>query len=113
MGHLGDIGVLAEAASKIASHRCNGVRAASWHQMEYGLFLDGIHVPGNEPVKDQGFQNTVTVFAHPAYPALSRFNRACVVAQVAAHIPLFKFIVKVSFHLGFQHVNADLVFLGR
>ena len=97
-GHLGDIGILAESAPKIAAHRGNGVRQGIGQKMKQGFFFDGINMPGNQITVNQGFEDTIPVFAHRAYSAAAVFDHTAVAAQIAFDFFVLQRFPETSFH---------------
>jgi hypothetical protein len=65
-GHLGNVGILAETAAKIAPHGGNGKGQAAGIYMEQRLFFDGIHIAGNQLPKNIRVQEPFPIFPNIA-----------------------------------------------
>jgi hypothetical protein len=63
---LGNIGVLAKAASKVTTDGGDGIRKGSRKEVKKRFFFDRINVSGNEFTINQSFQGAGLVFTHVA-----------------------------------------------
>jgi hypothetical protein len=106
-GHLGDVGILAETAAKIAAHRGNGIRQGVGQKMKQGFFFNGINVPGNEITVNKGYEDTAAVFTHRAYSAAAVLDHTAMTAKVAFDLFIIQRLPKTSLH------DCSIVGVGR
>jgi hypothetical protein len=97
-GHLGDVGILAETATKIAAHRGNGIRQGVGQKMKQGLFFNGINVSGYEIPVNKGFKGAAPVLTHRAYSPAAILDHTAMTAKVAFDLIVLQRLPKISFH---------------
>jgi hypothetical protein len=66
--------------------------------MKQGLFLYGIHVPGDKLSVHEGIKSPLVVFADPAEAPLPRTDQAPVVAEKTADFFFFHAFAEAGFH---------------
>jgi len=94
---LGNFGVLAEAAAKVAPLRGDRKGTGAGHKMEEGLFLDGIDIFGNCFPIDEAEEGPPPVFSDAAdSPGMGGYP-AAMGAEPASQVILLCFFVQKSF----------------
>jgi len=91
---LGNLKVLTMLALYITAHCGNGLRPAAGEKMEQGLFLDGVHILGNDFPVDQRIQNTIPVFPDHANAAFAGIDDTAMGAEIALHLIVFHPVIK-------------------
>jgi hypothetical protein len=104
--HLGNIGILAKAAFKVAADSGNGIRRCPGKEMKQGFFFNRIDVLGDEITIDQGIQNTGVVFTHIANPSAAVFDDTTMAAQVAPYLFFLQPFIEVRFHVSYRQING-------
>jgi hypothetical protein len=97
--HLGNIGILAKFAPKVAADGGDGIRERAREKMKQGFFFDRINMAGDNFAINQRMQHAGPVFANAAFPPAACFYDAAMAAQVAFDLLVFQRFIQVRFHI--------------